>query len=78
LWKIQVAAMPQRLLESHDQAKKRGAKSRGLRVNHVDDVSRTLSRKSWQQKNFRGWRRLRKLGVAIGPLFANRAPPIRN
>jgi len=54
LWKIQVAAMPQRLLESHDQAKKRGAKSRGLRVNHVDDVSRTLSRKSWQQKNFRG------------------------
>ena len=29
-------------------------KSIAPRINHASDVSRTLSRKTWQQKNFRG------------------------
>jgi hypothetical protein len=54
LWKIAIVIVPQRFLETHNRARKRDPKSCGLRVNHVDDVSRTLSLKVWQQKNFRG------------------------
>jgi len=54
LWKIQLGPAAQLFLESHHRARKHDAKSRALRVNHVDDVSWTPSRKNWQQKNFRG------------------------
>jgi len=54
LLKFQIEPVAQRLLESQNAAIKRGAKSVGSRVNHADDVSRTPSRKIWQQKNFLG------------------------